>query len=291
MTGYVSRNEPFKIDDKTTVTLEISLKSLNSKYLEVNNKLAYIFYSVENEIIRLLKKELKRGSVYLMISVSGKFKTTVDVSLETLDGYMEAIEQIKQKYALTDTVKIADIIRLPNVFVAHEQNLTEDQKERFLVIIKGLVDDLIKERLKEGADLEKDIRLRIKLLTQEIQRIEQEFEKHFAEKQKVIHAKLNDVVINDPEYAENQRKMLYTMLDKMDINEELVRFKSHLHKLDELLASPEIEKGKALDFTLQELSREINTILSKTSSAAISSIGLGIKVDIEKAREQAQNLV
>ena len=92
-------------------------------------------------------------------------------------------------------------------------------------------------------------------------------------------------------HAELQRRAVYTALDKMDINEEIVRFKTHLKSLRSTLASDAAEKGKRIDFTLQELGREINTIAAKCSDASISTRAINIKVDLEKAREQAQNIV
>ena len=112
------------------------------------------------------------------------------------------------------------------------------------------------------------------------------------EKHKVkVHKTLQEIGADKNLLAEAQKNALYTMLDKIDIHEEITRFNSHLSQLDKHLKSPDIEKGKRLDFTLQELAREINTIAAKCSDSTISKHAINVKVEIEKTREQVQNIV
>jgi uncharacterized protein (TIGR00255 family) len=113
-----------------------------------------------------------------------------------------------------------------------------------------------------------------------------------AEEQKTkINEAIKTLEVDESQLAETRKNALYTILDKMDINEEIVRFKSHLASLKQQLAAQTPEKGKRLDFTLQELGREINTIAAKCSDARIGSQAINVKVEIEKVREQVQNLV
>lgn len=293
MTGYVTKSVDFSVDSKKSISLDFTLKSLNSKFFENNIKLPHIFYSLENEIIKILKKELKRGTVYLYVGMENPdaFKTNIEISMESLDGYIKAINRAKDSYKIEDNIKISDIIRLPNIFTVHEATLTSEQRSAFLAIISDLAKELVQERNREGAELLKDIKLRISRLKNEIEEISKAFEIYFDAKKANISQKIEGGLVNDSDFAENQRKILYSVLDRNDIHEEIVRFRSHVGKLEDIINLPEIEKGKSLDFTLQELAREINTILSKTTSANISHIGLNIKVEIEKTREQAQNLV
>lgn len=293
MTGYVTKSINFPLDAQKNVVIDLTLKSLNSKYFENNIKLPHVFYALEHEITKLLKQELKRGTVYLYVSLgdTNAFKTKVNVSFESLDGYINAINKIKETYNITDTIKIADVVRLPNIFTYNEENLTEEQKTFFMNEIAVLAQELLRERNKEGAALKKDIDLRLINIKREIDNIAQAFELQFSDKQAQISEKIESTLLQDDNFADNQRKILYALLDKIDIHEEIVRFKSHINKLEELLNADNVEKGKSLDFTMQELAREINTILAKTSNAAISHIGLNIKVEIEKTREQVQNLV
>ena len=106
-----------------------------------------------------------------------------------------------------------------------------------------------------------------------------------------VHTILQEIGTDESMLAEAQKNTLYTTLDKIDIHEEIIRFKSHLHNLAQGITTDEVEKGKRLDFTLQELGREINTITAKCSDATISTHAINIKVEIEKIREQIQNIV
>ena len=124
-----------------------------------------------------------------------------------------------------------------------------------------------------------------------ITEIEKNAEKLMAQKKREVAAIIQKIDAQQEETTDIRKGSLLLMLDKLDINEEIVRFKSHLESLENQLDNPKAEMGKRLDFTLQEMAREINTISAKCSNAKISSTAIDIKVELEKAREQAQNIV
>lgn len=294
MTGYAATMITIVIDQENRVHVALSLKSLNSKFFEVTAKLSPIFAPFETEIIRLLKEKLMRGHIYMTVSLSdiNAFKTEVEPSLSSIKGYLDAITMIKKTFGITQDVSISDILRLPNIFNLKESSLTENAKEQFFNAVDKLILDLIEERKREGVSLQKDLEQRIEQMQQNIDQIAQLFEQDSERKKQEIAKKLQEITPQDEEFAALQRQALYVTLDKMDIHEEIVRFKTHLLNLRTMLAiTTDLEKGKQLDFTLQEVGREINTLLAKTTNPVISALALTIKVELEKAREQAQNIV
>src|SRR3990167_309343 len=292
MTGYSAKNFTFTVNAENKVNVLISIKTLNSRFFELTPRMPYVFSALETQLISYFKKELKRGHIYLNVTLSDPdaFQTDIEPSLSSLKGYLNAINKIKKTFNIQEEVTISDILRLPNILVTKEENLDENLKNNFFNAIEILTKELLNERNKEGVELEKDIEKRIATMQEKIKEISSIFEKTFKSRQEDINKKL---VSLDPESEidEIRIKAFYLELDKMDINEEIVRFKSHAQNLSQTINSNMTEKGKQLDFTLQELGREINTILAKTSSSEISSLALNVKVEIEKTREQAQNIV
>ncbi len=128
-------------------------------------------------------------------------------------------------------------------------------------------------------------------MKKEITAIEKRFKEQVIEHKEKLNTLMQELHADESELATARKTALYMALEKIDIHEEIVRFFSHLENLTLLLNSDDIEKGKRSDFTLQELAREINTITAKCSDARISQLAINIKVDIEKAREQVQNIV
>jgi len=147
------------------------------------------------------------------------------------------------------------------------------------------------ERRKEGLELTTDIKKRISIMGQEMANIEKASAIHIEAQKEKVNQAVQALQGDESSLADTRKNALFSILDKIDIHEEITRFKSHLQNLLDQLNSQANEKGKRLDFTLQELSREINTISAKCSDAAIGTHAINIKVEIEKMREQVQNIV
>ena len=301
MTGFASKSIILELDLHTKAKLTLSLKSLNSRYFDITCKLPYILNQFETDFIKLTKSKLHRGHVYLTIYINDQsaFKTSIEPAFSTIAAYIDASEQIKNKLNTPGELTISDILRLPNVFILEEKGIDEPAKEIIFNAVNELIDELINERKKEGASLEVDLNERINLMQQKMDKIEilskQSLEEHKEKVSKKLHEinenKNNQVTTSPDTQMQTQLQTMYLALDKMDVHEEIVRFKSHLQNITALLKSPAQEKGKQLDFILQELAREINTITSKTQGALVIEQAIGVKVEIEKAREQIQNLV
>ena len=293
MTGFATKTITTSIADGVQTDITLNAKSLNSRYFEANCKMPSTFLSLETTIIGILKKGLIRGKVYFTVHISnpGAFEAPAEPALNVVKGYVDAIERIKKTHNLSGDITLADIIQLPHVFEVPDSPVNEATKEKILNAVRVVTDDLIKERLREGKNLADDLIERANVMQTTIDKIEKEAVIHLENRKQILQEKLEQAGMTDEELEEAKRAMIYAELDKLDINEEIVRFKSHVKNLLEIINSSNTEKGKQLDFTLQELFRETNTIAAKCNNASISNKAIAIKVELEKSREMAQNVV
>lgn len=292
MTGFTTKSVMLSLRD-LKVPLSLSLKSLNSRYFDANCKLPYPINNLETEFIRLFKENLLRGSITFTIHVGNPnaFKGAIEPSIPTLKNYFAALETIKKTFAVEGTLSIANVLMLPNIFITEEIELDEQSKKIIFSVTQEMVQELIQIQTKEGTALQQDILARIAVISKEIEAIEKAFEQVIAQQKQKINETISVLEKDTSKFAEAQKDSLYTLLDKLDVHEEIVRFKNHLKNLKAYLTTADIEKGKRIDFTLQELSREINTITAKCADSVISAHAINIKVELEKAREQTQNIV
>jgi len=293
MTGFASTS--FLVSDKNNnqATISIQLKSLNSRFFEHTLKLPYVLSHLETHIIKLLKSNLHRGHVFLIAYVNNAAiaQGKIEPAISTVKNYLKALEHIQKECRVPGTVEISDVIRLPNIFNIQEKELDPEVKQKIIEEIKNLIAHLNEVRETEGKAMAKDILERCDTISTEINKIEilaiDLLEKH----KKHITQVLEELSEKGQEIDETYKNELYKELDKLDVHEEIIRFKTHLKTLKDIVRSQAKEKGRRLDFTLQELVREINTIASKCSSSEIGTYVINIKVELEKAREQAQNIV
>ncbi len=292
MTGFASTSLMLTIHE-TKVPIAISLKSLNARYFDTNCKLPYQLSYLETDFITLFREKLYRGSITFIIHVTNPnaFKGTIEPSITTLKNYFNALTTIKKTFDLEGTLSIANVLLLPNIFITEEQEVDEKTKKSIFQATNKLIAELIEAQCKEGRALKKDLLARIAAIETEITAIEKVFGQVMkVQKQKVATA-LKGIEVDESKLNVMHKDALYAILDKIDIHEEIIRFKNHVKTLQKSLESADIEKGKRIDFILQELSREVNTITAKCSDGAISSHAINIKVELEKAREQTQNIV
>jgi uncharacterized protein (TIGR00255 family) len=293
MTGFAAKTIVISGENNEKTSVSISIKSLNSRFFDTTFKLHYSLSSLEHLILSLAKDILHRGHIYCTIHVTNPnaFRGAVQPSLATIESYCTAIDAIKEQCHIDQPIHLEHILQLPNIFSMEEAEISNHTIEQILTCAQELLHNVCTMREQEGLSLQKDLENRIEIMNQEINSIA---EKSVAviEKQKAkILKTLQEIHADEALFASAQKNALYGMLDKLDLNEEIVRFKSHIKNLAENLQSSATEKGKRIDFLLQELGREINTISAKCSDASISEHAINIKVEIEKAREQAQNIV
>lgn len=292
MTGFATKTiEVPTLDNRAH--LSITLKSLNSRFFEATCKLPHALQSLEVDLIKILKDSLHRGKITFIITMSNPllFKSSVEPSFYMVQSYLDALEQIQKKYSIPGTISITELLTLPNIFIEEEGSLNETMQQLIIQTTKQLIVELRKSQENEGIALQKDIEIRIANAQQEISEIKT-LAAHVMEKNKLAaNLKLGQLETSSSELLDMTRHQLYSDLERMDIHEEIVRFESHILSLSNCVVSDQKEKGRRIDFILQELMREINTMSAKCSDTAISGHAISIKVELEKIREQAQNIV
>lgn len=293
MTGFSNKVVELPLPDGSKAYLSLTLKSLNSRFFEATCKIPYAMQSMEVELIKLFKDLLYRGKVTFNIAMQNPtvFKGPVEPATHIIQSYLDAIKHIQATFSVPGDITLADLLHLPNIFSEEEINIEESTKQHIIDIVRQLIVALIHAQEVEGISLEKDIEARCVILADQMMIIEQSASTLFEQRKTLIAAKLVELDQQQPDVVELKRNQLYYDLERMDIHEEIVRFKSHLQALKSMISSGDIEKGRRIDFTLQELMREINTIAAKCSDAIISTHAISIKIELEKIREQAQNIV
>ncbi|OGB86015.1 hypothetical protein A3J41_02375 [candidate division TM6 bacterium RIFCSPHIGHO2_12_FULL_38_8] len=299
MTGFASKIVEIPLSKTEKLSLSLHLKTLNSRYFEATCKLPYLLSHCEVAIQRILKRTLDRGHVYLFVKVQHDATRHVVIpSKTTILQYLQAIHQIQNICKIKEPVTLASLLALPNIFQIEEETVSGTAEEKVLQAIEILAEELIATRVSEGKVLEQDIALHIKAVMKKLELVDKASLKVSKEKKESLNLLISKLQTKDTEQIsveqcmlENQKVTLLAELEKIDIHEEIVRAHAHAKNIISMLKDKNVAKGKKLDFTLQELNREINTIASKCSHAQISSLTIDMKTDVEKAREQAQNIL
>ncbi len=302
MTGFATKTIPLTIDNVSS-SLSITIKSLNARFFETTFRLPYLLFNLETKMIKIIKSRLHRGHIYCTINMSNAsgFGVQITPCIKTVQSYIQAIDLIKKECGIDQQFNLDHLLRLPNIFDTTDQTLTEQAVAIILQAVNEVSLLVVHERIREGGELLKDIDRHIQIIKREILAIERDAKDLLEKHKEKIRQALHDVSNDEHLTTEVRKGALFTLLDKMDINEEIVRFNAHLHNLVTHLHEPlpvldeltgvMTDKGKQLDFVLQELAREINTIAAKCCDANIGSLAINIKVAVEKIREQVQNIV
>jgi len=292
MTGFSTKTAGFSINAGEQCYLTVEVKSLNSRSFEAVCKLPNSLSHLELDIINMLKEKLMRGRVYLTIRISGEagLLEVLIPSVKVVQDYVEATRALKAQFKLDGELSVSDIVTLPHVFSFDKNGLTTQEEETILKCVDDSIELLIKSRGNEGKSLQKDLDDRFRLCSEHIETIRVLFEKLMSLQKENIKRVISSAQ-NGNEEARAQLDELYAALNKIDVHEEITRFNSHLQAVQQLIKAKQTDKGRRLDFILQELMRETNTITAKCSSFEISSTAVDIKVELEKAREQVQNIV
>ena len=291
MTGYVSKNQQLALSKAGALNLTIELKSLNGRFFEVVSKLPSSFNHLEVPIAALLQEKLVRGRVYLNIKLQdvNAQLTHITPAWALIDQYMQAADAMHKRYNVAAELSVKDLMHLPDVLVAEENVLVPDDEKAILECIAQAADAVMRMRKEEGLRLEKDFE---KIFEKSAQKLDQ-IKQAFSQESEKLKEKLKDLMAAAQPASGSISEVdeMQNSLRRMDIHEEITRFASHLASVKPLLAAPDYEKGKRLDFIFQELFRETNTMMAKCPAFGIGAAGIDIKVGLEKAREQVQNIL
>ena len=270
----------------------VEMKSVNSRYLDVNIRMPKTLISLEEEIRKMISNSLNRGKVDVFINLKnyndGSGIPKVDINLA--QGYLECLKEIEAKLGVKNDVSVMQIARFPEVITVVEE---EDKIEAVWQELKPLINDslnmMIGMREVEGNKLKEDILSKITVIEELVSKVEE-----FADTiPKTFKIKLEERIkelLGNVDIDENRVAMEVCMLaDKATVDEEIIRLRSHINQVRETLTLKE-PVGRKLDFIVQEMNRETNTIGSKSSDIQMTNIVIDIKNILEKVREQVQNI-
>ena len=287
MTGYGRAVETI---DGREITAE--LRSVNNRYLDCTVKMPRIYAFAEDSVKTHVKSAISRGKVdvFIAVNVMEDMQMRISVNHPVLEGYLSAMRSIASDYGVRDDISVTALSRLPDVFVVEK---AEEDEEKLTQDILSVVDKALEKftamRTTEGAALEADLRGRAATILTLVKKVEQRSPVTLAEYRARLTEKMQEVLQSTTidEGRILQEAAIYA--DKIAVDEETVRLRSHLNQLETMLTNGGAI-GRKLDFLLQELNREANTIGSKGNDLEQARTVVEIKAELEKIREQTQNI-
>ena len=287
MTGYGRAVETVNGREFT-----VEIRSVNNRYLDCSVRLPRILTFAEDAVKQAVKNAVSRGKVDVFISVHSEGGEEVQVSLNTsvLQGYLTAMQQMVAEYGVKDDISVSSVSRLPEVFIVEKPEVDEQQ---LLADLKFVTDKAIaaydEMRATEGLALDRDLRNRGEKILELVSLVEEGNAQTVVDYRAKLEAKIREVL---EDRAIDESRILTEaaiFADKVAVDEETVRLRSHLQQMNTML-SGNGPVGRKLDFLLQEMNREANTIGSKCTDVKLARIVVDIKAELEKIREQTQNI-
>ena len=290
MTGFGRCRETVEGLD---ITVEI--KSVNSRFLDCTAKISRAYGYLEERVKPyLMSRGVTRGKVDVWISVevmdSGSVEITADEGY--LQGYLEALYTLRDKYNLRDDISVMTVARNHDIFqIKKPEEDIEHDWERVLTVLAKAVDTFLTVREREGERLAEDLRGKMQNIKGAVDRIEELSALDVSTYRERLAERIREA-LNDNQITPDETRLLTECAihaDKIAVDEEMVRLRTHFGAFEEILSSGE-PVGRKLDFLMQEMNREINTTGSKCSDAQIAHLVVDVKCELEKIREQIQNL-
>ena len=287
MTGYGRAVETVNGREFT-----VELRSVNNRYLDCTVKLPRMLSFAEEAVKQAVKASVSRGKVDVFITVRSESAADTAVSLNTgvLEGYLAAMQRMVTEFGVKDDISVTALSRMPEVFTIEKPQVDEEQLLSDLLSVVGkALDGYNAMRCTEGAALDKDLRSRGDTIRSLVTQVEQGNAQTVIDYRARLEAKLKEVLANT---AIDESRILTEaaiFADKVAVDEETVRLRSHLQQMDTMLTAGGAV-GRKLDFLLQEMNREANTIGSKCTDVRLARVVVDIKAELEKIREQTQNI-
>lgn len=288
MTGF-GRCEVMEGDRRFTV----EMKGVNHRYLDTNIRMPKKLNFFETSIRSLLKKSVQRGKVDIFITYEDLTESQMTLKYnETLAGeYLSYFKRMAEDFSLENDIRVSSLSRYPEILTMEEQALDEEELWKGLKkALDGAVAQFVETRGTEGENLRDDLTGKLDGVLKLVGYIEERSPQILAEYREKLTTKVRELLA-DTQIEDNRiAAEVVIFADKICTDEEVVRLRSHVEHMKETLLSDENGIGRKLDFIAQEMNREANTILSKANDLEISNAGIELKTEIEKIREQIQNI-
>jgi uncharacterized protein (TIGR00255 family) len=288
MTGFGSASGTI---NESEITVE--LRSVNAKFLEVYTRLPMAFSDKESEVRETIAKKISRGKIMANISVERSKTNSIafQIQPEIVKDCYNLLAEIKKNTGIKEDIKIEHVLKFSEIFKPEETNEVEEYWNDVKKIIEDAVTDLVNMKKKEGKTLEKDILHRIREIEKRISSTKKNSRLNIKEMKQKMHDRVNQL-IEAANIEPDKNRLEYELImisDRMDITEELIRATSHIEYFKNNVKEKELS-GRRLNFLVQEINREINTIASKSNNSQISQMVVEMKEELEKIKEQLQNI-
>ncbi len=270
----------------------VEVRSVNNRYLDCTVKLPRMVSFAEDAVKQAVKSAISRGKVDVYITIKSEAEADTKITLNTaiLEGYLSAMRQMVEQHGVKDDISVSTVSRLPEIFTVEKPQVDEDQlKADLLQVVAAALEGYNAFRAAEGAALDADLRSRGNTILELVAQVEAGNAQTVIDYRAKLYNKIKEVLANT---AIDESRILTEaaiFADKVAVDEETVRLRSHLEQMNKMLTDGGAV-GRKLDFLLQEMNREANTIGSKCTDVRLARIVVDIKAELEKIREQTQNI-
>lgn len=275
-----------------TRKMTVEMKSVNHRYLDVNMKMPKKLNFFDASIRNLLKTYIQRGKVDLFITFEDTAETNFSLKYnqELAGEYLKYLQQMAETFGLENDIRVSTLSRYPEVLSMEEVQADEEELWNLLEkALKGACEQFVETRIKEGENLKKDLLAKLDEMLENVEYISVRSPQIIGEYRKKLEDKVKEL-LEDVHIEESRLATEITIFaDKICVDEEIVRLRSHIEHTKETLEEGGAV-GRKLDFIAQEMNREANTILSKANDLEVSNRAIDLKTEIEKVREQIQNI-
>jgi uncharacterized protein (TIGR00255 family) len=273
------------------LSAEVEVKSVNSRYLDISLKLPSALSNKEYELREIIRSKVKRGklSIIVQIKTSGFSDSETAVDKDKLKNFISLIKEIKKTARLTDKIKLDHLISNRELFLAENTGFTEIEFEFVKKALAEALDQFILMKKNEGKELAKDLKKRIEIIGEKVEAVEKESSLSVTGYFDKLKEKMKVLIQDIAPYNDRLELELAVIAERAEITEECVRLKSHMKFFLDSIDKDD-EPGRKMNFLCQEMNREANTISSKSISTVIIHNMVLVKEEIEKIREQIQNI-
>tara|TARA_B100001057_G_C22871581_1_gene959248 strand:+ start:4394 stop:5248 length:855 start_codon:yes stop_codon:yes gene_type:complete len=280
MTGYSLNSSQIAKD-----LVFIEVRCLNSKYFDFSFKAPDIFFQIENDVKKIVKKKLKRGKIEIRLK-KNVFKANNHEIINDINYKMNILKSISPDTSRDKLMHLSLLI--PKLNQIKFNKVSEIYKKKLFLLINKSLEDIVHFRKKEGSSLQKEIFKYLKQISVQLNKIKKRDKKRIHQKKKKLKNNLNELIKN-PDKKRLEEEVIY-YIEKLDIEEEIVRLNHQINYFHEIVKNDH-EIGKTINFLVQEMNREVNTIGSKSNDFELQKCVVVIKENLEKIKEQIQNVL
>ena len=278
---------------KRGITASVEVRGVNSRYLDVTTRLPRLLSQREKDIKELVRSCVNRGNLVVSVSVEEESDAIAPVAVNKMaaKAYIKLLNDLRKAAKIKEKVRLEHLLKFSEVFEVPKDEQSDEQEWGVVEeALRSALDGFNTMRRNEGGELAKDLQRRIQWLSETVEKIERMSRERIPEERKRLHERIAQLVEDKSIIDQNRLELEIALLaDKLDVTEECVRFRSHTKFFLETMAKGD-SAGRKLNFLVQEINRETNTIGSKTNDAEIGHLVVQMKEEVEKIREQLQNI-